>query len=57
MIQSWRMKLWNVGVFMGGLGLLIMAGLDVARYVDGKSQRIPRGRPAGTYEIDMDEEF
>lgn len=42
---------------MGGLALLIMAGLDVARYVDGKSQRIPRGRPAGTFEVDMDEEF
>lgn len=56
MIQRWHFELRDVGAFMGGLGLLIMAGLDVTRYVDGKSQRIPRGRPAGTYEIDMDEE-
>ena len=40
-----------------GVSVLIMAGLEVARYIDGRSRRIPRGKPAGTYEIGMDEEF
>ncbi len=51
------MKWMEAGVFMLGLGVLIISGIEALKYVDQKSRRIPCGRPAGTYEVDMDDYF
>ena len=56
MMDAWHTELWDVGAFMGGLGILIMAGLEIVKYVDRNPRRIIWGRPPGTYEVDMDEE-
>ena len=51
------MKLKHAGVLLAGMAALIMAGLEVLKYGNQKSRHIPRERPAGTYEVDMDEYF
>lgn len=51
------MELQSIGVFTAGLGVMLMAELELLKYLDMKSRLIPRGRPAGTYEVDMDEDF
>ena len=45
------------GIFMLGAGLLICSGIELAEYINLKRNKIPAGRPAGTYEINMDEYF
>ena len=51
------MKYMHAGIFMAGLATFILSILEVLKYVDRKKRRIPHGRPAGTYEINMDEYF
>ena len=45
------------GIFMFGLGYLIRSGVDLAECINRKRNKIPAGKPAGTYEINMDEYF
>lgn len=56
MTREQQMKMQSIGVFMAGLSLTIMAELELLKYLDMRSRRILCGRPAGTYEVDMDEE-
>ena len=51
------MNLQALGIFMAGLGILITSELEVLNYMDMRSRRILCGRPAGTYEVNMDERF
>jgi hypothetical protein len=46
-----------LGIFMLGLGVLIGSVEDIYRVYLARPKKVPRGRPAGTYEVDMDEDF
>lgn len=42
---------------MAGLGVMLMAELELLRFFGMGSWMLLCGRPAGTFEVDMDEEF